>query len=164
MEPTFRAWYERKMLATPELVEETRLVETILKSKKTIAIVGISKNTHKDSHYVGRYLKNAGYRVVPVNPTAKHILDEQCYPDLKSIPFEVDVVDIFRKPSEVLQTVDEALTIKPKVIWLQLGTGTHPEALERATRQGCVFIQNRCMKVDHQFLMRTSSSQPHFQS
>ena len=158
MEPVFRAWYERKMLATPELIEETKLVENILRTIKTIAIVGISKNEHKDSHYVGRYLQRAGYTIVPVNPTASTILGEQCYPDLESIPFPVDVVDIFRKPEEAVAVVGQALLLRPKVVWLQLGVGTHEEAARKAGAAGCLLIQNRCMKVDHQFLIRASLS------
>jgi hypothetical protein len=156
MEPVFRRWYERKMLATPELVAETKLVEQILSTIKTVAIVGISKNEHKDSHYVGRYLQRAGYTVVPVNPTASTILGVRCYPNLESIPFPVDAVDIFRKPEEAVAVVEEALQLHPRVVWLQLGVGTHEEAVRKAEAAGCLLIQNRCMKVDHQFLMRTS--------
>lgn len=159
MEPVFRTWYERKMLATPELVEETRVVENILRTIKTIAIVGISKNEHKDSHYVGRYLQRAGYRIIPVNPTASAILGERCYPDLASVPFPVDVVDIFRKPEEAVAVVEQALLLHPTVVWLQLGVGTHEEAVRKATEAGCILIQNRCMKVDHQFLIRTTVHQ-----
>lgn len=155
MEPTFRAWYERQMLATPELVVETKLVERLLGEIKTIAIVGISKDEHKDSHYVGRYLKNAGYRIVPVNPGSTSILNETSYPNLKNIPFPVDAVDIFRRPTETLEAVDEAIEIGAKFIWLQLGTGNHPEAVRKAQSAGRILIQNRCMKVDHQFLIRT---------
>lgn len=161
MEPTFRAWYERKMLATPELVAETNLIEQLLTEIKTIAIVGISKNEHKDSHYVGRYLKNAGYKIVPVNPGSNTILGEQCYTDLRSIPFPIDAVDIFRKPSEILEVVEEAIGIGARLIWLQLGTGTHPEAKQKAQDAGRILIQNRCMKVDHQFLIRTLPYQSH---
>jgi uncharacterized protein len=159
METTFRSWYERKMLATPELVEETELVKHILTKVRTIAIVGISKNRHKDSHYVGRYLQYAGYRIVPVNPTADRILGEKAYPDLKSVPFQIDAIDIFRKPEDIPSVIDEALTIDAPVIWLQLGTGIHPKEKARVERSGKTFIQNRCMKVDHQFLMRASSNQ-----
>jgi len=164
MEPVFRAWYERKMLATPELVAETELVKQLLEKIKTIAIVGISKDQHRDSHYVGKYLKHVGYKIIPVNPGSKTILDEPCYPSLKAIPFSVDAVDIFRKPSDILEVVDQAIEIGARIIWLQLGTGTHPEAKRRAEDAGCIFIQNRCMKVDHQFLIRTppyQSNHPH---
>jgi predicted CoA-binding protein len=161
MEPTFRAWYERKMFATPELVAETKLVEQLLSQIRTVAIVGISKVEHRDSHYVGRYLKHSGYRIIPINPGSKTILGETCYPNLKSVPFPLDAVDIFRKPSEILEVVDEAIEIGARIIWLQLGTGTHPEAKRRAEEAGRILIQNRCMKVDHQFLIRTPPYEPH---
>lgn len=154
MKTTFNSWYDTKMYATPELAAETERVGQILDSIKVIAIVGISKNSQKDSHFVGRYLKKAGYTIIPVNPGATEILDEVCYPDLKSIPFKVDAVDIFRKPDDIPATIDEALKIGAKVIWLQLGTGTHDELKRKVIEQGAELIQNRCMKVDHQFLIR----------
>ncbi len=159
MEPTFRIWYEKKMLATPELVEEAEKVRRILGAAKTIAIVGISKNRHKDSHYVGRYLQYAGYRIIPVNPTADEILGERAYPDLQSVPHRIDVIDIFRKPSDIPCAVDEALATDAPVVWLQLGTGLHSDEKRRVEHEGKSFIQNRCMKVDHQFLIRTSVDQ-----
>lgn len=154
MESTFRTWYEDKMLATPELTQETRAIEALLRDVQTIAIVGISKSTTRDSHFVGRYLKNAGYTIVPVNPTASDILGLETYADLGSIPLPVDIIDIFRKPEDIHATVEEALKLRPKAIWIQLGTGTHPELKERVESEGIRFVQNRCIKVDHQFLIR----------
>jgi predicted CoA-binding protein len=156
MESTFRSWYQEKMLATPDLVAEADRIDHILDAIKTIAVVGISTNKTRDSHFVGRYLKNAGYTVVPVNPGAESILDERCYPSLKAIPFAIDAVDIFRKPDDVPGVVEEALALnpKPQVIWLQLGTGTHNALKEKAEAEGVALLQNRCMKVDHQFLKR----------
>lgn len=164
MESTFRTWYERKMLATQELAEETERVKQILNSVKTIAVVGISKNQHKDSHYVGRYLKNAGYTIVPVNPTADTILGEKAYPDIASIPFDIDVIDIFRRPSDIPGVIDAVLTTHADVVWLQFGTGLHPAEKRRVEQGGKTFIQNRCIKVDHQFLMRHSFNQSSIQS
>ncbi len=154
MESTFRTWYEEKMLATPELTEETHAIDALLRDVQTIAIVGISKNTTRDSHFVGRYMKNAGYTIVPVNPTASDILGLETYPDLGSIPHPIDIIDIFRKPEDIPATVEEALKLRPKAIWIQLGTGTHPELKERVEIEGIRFVQNRCIKVDHQFLIR----------
>lgn len=151
---TFNNWYEEKMRANPEISAETDRIEEYLDDIKTIAIVGISRNRHKDSHYVGRYLKKAGYRIIPVNPGADEILGEKAYSDLVSIPDEVDAVDVFIKPEHVPAVVDQALKISPKLIWLQTGTGTHPQQKERAAEAGVALIQNRCMKVDHQFLIR----------
>ncbi|HBQ60228.1 MAG TPA: hypothetical protein DD671_11565, partial [Balneolaceae bacterium] len=127
MRKTYNDWYLKKMRATEELSKETDQVEQLLEKVQTIAVVGISRNRHRDSQYVARYLQNAGYKVVPVNPAADEILGEKSYPDLQSIPFPVDVVDIFRRPEDIPEVVEEALSINPKVIWLQLGTGDHPE-------------------------------------
>lgn len=154
MRSTFNDWYDKKMRATTKLSNETDEVEQLLEEIQTIAIVGISRNQHKDSHYVGRYLQNAGYKIIPVNPGADEILGEKAWPDLKSIPEEVDVVDIFIRPDYIPKVVDQALEIDPKVIWLQLGTGEHPEQKKKAEKAGKKLIQNRCMKVDHQFLIR----------
>lgn len=154
MKTTFNSWYDTKMYATPELAAETARVEQLLEQIRVIAIVGISKNPQKDSHFVGRYLQKAGYTVIPVNPGATEILGETCYADLASIPIPVDAVDIFRKPEDVPATVHEALAIGAKLVWLQLGTGMHEELIHTVKEQGAELIQNRCMKVDHQFLIR----------
>lgn len=142
------------MRSTSELSAVTDSVEKVLDAIKTIAIVGISRNRHKDSNFVGRYLQNAGYKIIPVNPGAEEILGEKAYADLASIPEKVDVVDIFIKPEDVPQIVDQALTINPSAIWLQLGTGEHPEEMKKAEKAGIMMLQNRCIKVDHQFLIR----------
>ena len=110
------------MRATEELSAETDLAEELLEEISTIAVVGLSRSFHKDSQFVARYLQNAGYKIVPVNPGADEILGEQAYPDLKSIPFEVGAVDVFLPPKILPQAVDQALEIEPKAIWLQLGT------------------------------------------
>jgi uncharacterized protein len=157
LKSTFNGWYEKKMRKTPDLANETDRIESFLPNISTIAIVGISRNRHRDSQYVGRYLQNAGYKIIPVNPSADKILGEKAYPDLESIPFSVDVVNIFRSPDDISQAVDEALAISPKVIWLQLGTGKHPEQKTRVLKTGIEFVQNRCIKVDHQFLIRPKS-------
>jgi predicted CoA-binding protein len=154
MRKTYNDWYLKKMRATEELSSETDKVEGLLEEVQTIAIVGISRNRHRDSHYVGKYLQSAGYRIVPVNPGADKILGEKSYPNLKSIPFPVDVVDVFRKPEDIPAVVNEAISIHPKAIWLQLGTGEHPEERIKVESKNIQFIQKRCIKVDHQFLIR----------
>jgi predicted CoA-binding protein len=154
MRKTYNDWYLKKMRATEELSQETDQVEELLEKVQTIAVVGISRNRHRDSQYVARYLQNAGYKVVPVNPAADEILGEKSYPDLQSIPYQVDVVDIFRRPEDIPEIINEALPINPKVIWLQLGTGDHPEERKKIESNDITFVQKRCIKVDHQFLIR----------
>ncbi len=142
------------MRSTPELAAETDAIEELLREIKNIAIVGISRNQHKDSHFVGRYLQKAGYTIFPVNPGADEILGLKAYPDLKSIPAKVDAVDVFVKPEFVPKVVDQSLELQPKAIWLQLGVGTHNTEAEKAQMAGVRTVQNRCIKADHQFLIR----------
>lgn len=156
MRTTFNNWYDEKMRATEALSAETDRAEKTLETSSTIAIVGLSRSFHKDSQFVGRYLQNAGYDIVPVNPKADRILGKKSYPDLLSIPFSIDVVDIFLPPGVLSKAVDQALEMepRPKAIWLQLGTGRNPEEQEKITGSGIELYQNRCIKVDHQFLIR----------
>lgn len=154
MRTTFNNWYDKKMRATEELSAETDLAERLLENIKTIAVVGLSRSFHKDSQFVARYLQNAGYTIIPVNPGADEILGEKAYPDLLSIPFEIDAVDIFLPPEILPKAVDQALSIEPKAIWLQLGTGKNPEEKKKAEKAGIPLFENRCIKVDHQFLIR----------
>jgi predicted CoA-binding protein len=123
MKSTFNNWYDKKMRATDELSAETDRAEKLLEDISTIAVVGLSRSFHKDSQFVARYLQNAGYKIVPVNPGADEILGEKAYSDLHSIPFDIDAVDVFLPPKLLPKAVDQALEIKPKAIWLQLGTG-----------------------------------------
>lgn len=154
MKSTFNNWYEKKMRANEELSVETDHAEKLLEEISSIAVVGLSRSFHKDSQFVARYLQNAGYTIVPVNPEADEIMGEKAYPDLLSIPFEVDAVDVFLPPKILPEAVDQALQIKPKAIWLQLGTGKNPKEKEKAEKKGVPLFENRCIKVDHQFLIR----------
>lgn len=142
------------MRANEELSAETDQAEELLEEIATIAVVGLSRSFHKDSQFVARYLQNAGYTIVPVNPGADEILGEKAYPDLESIPFEVDAVDIFLPPELIPEAVDQAINIKSKGIWLQLGTGPNPKEKQKAEQAGIPLFENRCIKVDHQFLIR----------
>lgn len=120
----------------------------ILKTSKTIAVVGISQDADKASYGVAEYLKKHGYKILPVNPKYTDVLDEKCYPDLKSIPEKVDIVDIFRKPEAVPPIVDEAIEIGAKVIWMQTGICNNASA-EKAKAAGLKVVMNKCIKVEH---------------
>lgn len=127
-------------------------VQDILKKSRVVAVVGLSPKPHRDSHEVARYLQDNGYRIIPVYPRGESILGEKVYPDLKSIPDEVDVVDIFRKSQDVPPVVEEAIAIGAKAVWMQLGI-VHEEAAARAREAGLGVVMDRCMLVEHQNLV-----------
>src|ERR671919_2493535 len=97
------------------------LIEEQLRNSKTIAVVGLSDNPQRDSHRVAQYLQSQGYRIIPVNPMIEEALGEKSYPDLKSVPEHIDMVDIFRRSELVPPVVDEAIDVGVKYIWMQDG-------------------------------------------
>lgn len=122
--------------------------EQILKSSKTIAIVGLSSNPERPSHNVGKYLKEHGYKIIPVNPNEKNVLGLKSYPDLASVPVKVDVVDIFRRPEDVPPIVLEAVKIGAKAVWMQEGV-INREAAAEARKAGLKVVMDRCMLKEH---------------
>jgi uncharacterized protein len=124
----------------------------VLKESKTIAIVGLSDNPQQTSHRIGKYLQDAGYKIVPVNPGIRETLGEKAYPDLASIPFEVDLVDVFRRQEELDAVVKDALEIEPKAVWLQFGL-TCPGDKNRLQDAGVALIEDCCVMVEHHRLM-----------
>jgi len=125
--------------------------EEILSFSRVVAVVGLSSKTDRPSYEVASYLKEQGYRIIPVNPMEKEILGEICYPDLASIPEPVDVVDIFRRSEEVLLIVEEAIKIGAKAVWMQEGV-VNGEAAARAREAGLLVIMDECMLKEHQRL------------
>ena len=120
-------------------------------SMKKVAVIGMSKNSSKAAHYVPRYLSENEYDVIPVNPYADKILGKKCYDSVSDIDDDIDIVDVFRPSEDVLPFVKEAITKKPKVIWLQEGIhNSEAEALARAA--GIKVVFNRCMLAEHQRL------------
>lgn len=120
----------------------------ILETYKRIAMVGLSSNPFRPSHYAAIYLLAEGYDVVPVNPGEKEILGRQSYASLRDIPGPVEVVDIFREPSAVPPIVEDAIAIGAKVVWMQLGV-INEAAAERARAAGLEVVMDRCMKIEH---------------
>jgi len=118
---------------------------------KNIAVVGMSKNPEKAAHYVPKYLIEKGYNIIPVNPTADEILNKKCYHELSDVPDQVDIVDVFRPSEQVIPVINEAIKLKPKVIWLQEGIH-NVEAESLAQRAGIDVVFNRCMLAEHQRL------------
>jgi uncharacterized protein len=128
--------------------EDINTLRRILKQSKTIAVVGLSANWWRPSYFAAKYLQEHGYRIVPVNPQYREILNEKCYPSLRDIPFKVDVVDCFRKSEEIAAIADDAVAIGTKVLWMQLGVINH-EAARKATAAGLEVVMDRCMKIEH---------------
>ena len=120
----------------------------ILERYRRIAMVGLSSNPFRPSHFAAIYLISEGYEVIPVNPRESQVLGRTSYPSLKVIPGPVDVVNIFREPVAVPAIVDEAIAIGAKVVWMQLGV-IHEEAAERARAAGLEVVMDRCMKIEH---------------
>ena len=120
----------------------------ILNSSKTIAVVGLSPKPDRPSYRVASYLKEQGYRIIPANTYASEILGETCYPDLRSIPEQVDVVDIFRRSEGVPAIVEEAIEKEAKAVWMQEGV-INEEAAARAREAGLLVVMDRCMLKEH---------------
>ena len=133
----------------PNRFQDPARIRRILATTRTIAIVGLSTDPTKESSEVARYLKSAGYVIVPVNPKADSILGERSYPSLESIPFPIDMVDVFRRLPDCLQVAHEAAAIKAKSLWLQLELN-HPEAARVAEAAGLSVVMDRCTKIEHQ--------------
>ena len=126
-------------------------IRHILTTSRTIAVVGLSPKEARPSNMVARYLINAGFRVIPVNPGQTAILGLPCYPTLAAIPEPVDIVDIFRQADEVGPVVDEAITIGAKAVWMQEGIA-NAAAAAKAKAAGLVVVMDRCIKTDHEYL------------
>lgn len=128
-------------------------VEEILRRYRTVAVVGLSADESRASHRVARYLQENGYRIIPVNPRARQVLEEKCYPDLCSVPEPVEVVDVFRRSPYIPQVVAQAMYAGAKAVWMQEGI-VHEAAAKRAREAGMLVVMDRCMKVEHQRLLR----------
>ncbi len=126
-------------------------LKPIFEQAKTIAVVGLSPNPDRPSHSIAQYLKDHGYRIIPVNPMAEEVLGQKCYPDLKAVPESIDVVQVFRKPEDVPSIVEDAIAVGAKVIWMQVGI-VHEEAAERARSAGLQVVMDRCMRATHREL------------
>lgn len=132
---------------------EIDLLRRILQDSHVIAVVGLSNDPSRPSYDVSAYMQRHGYRIVPINPGASEILGEQAYPDLLSVPFDVDIVNIFRRPAQVEPHVEEAIRKGAQSVWMQLGI-QHDAAARRARGAGLPVVQDRCIKIEHMRLLR----------
>ena len=136
--------------ATPEVAQyqDEDTIRAVLHTARTIAIVGLSSNVLRPSHFVGFYLQRHGYRVVPVNPRETEVLGERAYPSLPDIPFPVDVVDVFRAPAAVPEIAEQSAQIQANALWLQFGV-ISLDGARLAADAGLKVVMDRCLKVEH---------------
>lgn len=136
-----------------QIITADETIKAMLEQARTIAIVGLSPKAARDSNMVARYLKTQGYRIIPVRPAQKEILGEKTYASLNDIEESVDIVNVFRNPSQIVPHAHEALRVKPRVFWMQLDI-ENQEAADILTAAGIDVVMNRCIKVEHERLCK----------
>ena len=134
-------------------------VQRILTASRTVAVVGLSPKSERPSYQVARYLQEAGYWIIPVNPSCAEVLGEISYPDLRSVPVSIDIVDIFRRSEEVEPIVREALAVGAKLVWMQQGV-VNEAAAKIAEQAGLHVVMDRCLKIELERLRRPLSCCP----
>jgi predicted CoA-binding protein len=130
------------------MAEDAASLRRILQTCRTLAIVGLSAEWSRPSHFVGKYMQQHGSRIVPVNPRYESILGERCYARLEDIPFPVDVVDVFRKAADLPPIAASAVAIGARCLWQQLGVA-NLEADAIARGAGLESVMDRCVKIEH---------------
>jgi predicted CoA-binding protein len=132
----------------------------ILCDSRTVAVVGLSPTPERDSHRVARYLADAGYRIVPVNPRIAEALGERSYPSLDEVPEAVDLVLVFRRPEEVNALAEATLRTGARAFWMQLGI-RHAAAAAQLRASGVKVVEDRCAMVEHRARWGFSKEGPH---
>jgi predicted CoA-binding protein len=135
------------------------VIDEILASSRTVAVVGLSTDPAKASHRVAVYLQSAGYRIVPIHPSADELLGEKAYPSLTAVPHPIDLVDVFRPASEAVTYAEQAVAIRARAFWLQLGI-VNLAAGELAARAGLAVVMDRCTLIEHQRCLRSGFTFP----
>ena len=130
------------------MADDIATLRRILRTSRTIAIVGLSAEWHRPSFFAAKYLQEHGYRVVPVNPRYDKILGERCHPTLTTIEIPVDIVDVFRRTEDVMPIAEEAIAIGAKCLWQQIGV-KNEAAAALAASAGLEVVMNRCVKIEH---------------
>jgi predicted CoA-binding protein len=128
-------------------------VAELLRSARTIAVVGLSPKPFRASYGVSEFLQSSGYRVIPVNPGIGEVLGEKAYARLEDIPEKVDIVDVFRRPEALPEIVDAAVRIGARAVWMQEGVA-HEEAAARARAAGLLVVMDTCILKEHHRLLR----------
>lgn len=142
-------WRENILTTNESIVD-------LLRNTKTIAVLGIKPETHSSqpAFYVSNYMQMAGYNIVPVPvyyPEVTEILGEKVYRKLADVPGEVDMVNVFRRPQDIPQHVDDIIAKRPASVWFQLGI-VNDEAAQRLAEAGIKVVQDKCLMVEHRYL------------
>ena len=136
-----------------KIIKEDDDIKELLENSRTIAILGLSPKPDRESNKVAKYLKDNGYSIIPVRPGQKEILGQSVYATLDDIKKDVDIVDVFRNPEQVLPHAHEAIQMQPKVFWMQLGIENH-EAASLLVKAGIDVVMNKCIKIEHERLCK----------
>ncbi len=123
-------------------------IRELLKSSRTIAVVGLSSSPMRPSNGVAAYMQRAGYRIIPVNPNETEVLGEKSYARLEDVPERIDIVDVFRRSEYVPEIVESAIRIGAKTVWMQEGV-EHEAAAARARQAGLDVVMDRCILKEH---------------
>jgi len=148
-EPPGGRW--RRPVTTGRIISLDEDLRDLLRSARTIAVVGLSPKPERDSYRVAAYLQARGYRVIPVRPALAEVLGEPAHPSLNDVPAPVDIVDLFRSPEQILPHAREALRLRPRAFWMQEGI-ENAEAAALLTAAGIDVVMNRCIKREHERL------------
>jgi hypothetical protein len=131
-------------------MDDINTLRRILKENRVVAVVGLSADWFRPSHFAAKYLQGHGYRVIPVNPryAGQSLLGERCYASLREIPDKVDLVDVFRKTADVMPIAEDAIAIGAKVLWQQIGV-KNKAADAKVRAAGLESVMDRCVKIEH---------------
>jgi uncharacterized protein len=136
-----------------KIIKEDDDIKDLLENARTIAIIGLSPKPDRESNKVANYLKDNGYSIIPVRPGQKEILGQSVYATLNDIKKDVDIVDVFRNPEQILPHAHEAIQMQPKVFWMQLGI-ENQEAASLLVKAGIDVVMNKCIKIEHDRLCK----------
>ena len=137
-----------RLLRKMAIVDDIAGLRRILTRSRVIAVVGLSAHWHRPSYFAAKYMREHGYRIIPVNPNYPEVLGEKCYPSVAAIPDAVDIVDCFRRPGEMVPIAREAVAKAASVLWMQLGI-RNDEAAQIALDAGLDVVVDHCVKIEH---------------
>ena len=130
------------------MADDIATLRRILRTSRTIAVVGLSAEWHRPSFFAAKYMQEHGYRIIPVNPRYESILGERCHASLATIDVAVDIVDVFRKTEDVMPIAEQAVAIRAKCLWQQIGVKNEAAAV-LAQGAGLDVVMDRCVKIEH---------------